>query len=151
MSSEELSFNNKPILLEIYTKLLDSIEKNIDRRYIVNRFNLSILGALSAAFGFISNIAAEGNSSPLGLTENIFLAMVSLVSIVWLFQILRFREVSRIKHEVAMRIEQDLQAFGVTLEHQIETKSRTVVPYTTLELMFPASVLVGCSVMFFWN
>jgi len=151
MPTEELSFNNKPILLEIYTKLLDSIEKNIDRRYIVNRFNLSILGVLSAAFGFTINSAAEGNPSPLGLTENIYLAMVSLISLVWLFQILRFREVSRIKHDVAMKIEKDLQAFGVTLEHQIETKSRTVLSYTILELMFPAGVLVGCAVMFFWN
>ncbi|MGO4910173.1 hypothetical protein ACEN2J_17805 [Pseudorhodobacter sp. W20_MBD10_FR17] len=147
MSSEEVSFNNKPLTLEIYLKIVDSIEKNIDRRYQLNRFNLSVLGALAAAFGFIQSGSVAPTTVPVDLSMKILATISSVTCLVWIFQVLRFREISRIKHQAAMRLEVQLQVLGITLEDEIEQESKTLLSYTLLELFFPVVALIGSAII----
>lgn len=139
------SFSGKPALLEAYLLQSASIEKNIDRRLSTNRFSLSILTALAAVYGFTlsGDAAIPADLRPTLLNGALLLAL--LVSISWFFQILRFREVSRVKHEVAIEIESALGLARVTKENAMFKTSSTIVEQTLSELVLPVAV-AGCSI-----
>lgn len=136
------SFSGKPALLETYLVQTASIEKNIDRRLATNRFNLSILTALAAVYGFTlsGDVAVPAKSQPTLL--NGILLLVLLVSVSWFFQVLRYREVSRVKHEVAIGIESELGLSRVAEEDAKFRASSTGIEQTLSELILPIAVAV---------
>jgi hypothetical protein len=127
--------------LEIYAYYCESVEKNIDRRYGVNKFNFSIAGAIGISYGFLK--AEKTSITP---ENSIFLVKILLVSciifsIVWVVQILRFREVSRIKYEVLLDMEKFFRYRPFTSEMERLSRNSGIADYTNIEVLFPILIL----------
>lgn len=145
-SAELLSFSAKPVHVEAYLEHCSSIEKNIDRRMAAGRFNLSILTALGAANGFILSTETPVTTDFQVRLQTGSAILALLVCIFWFFQILRFREVSRIKHEVAIELEKEIGILRVQRELDAFRQSKIFLEQTVSEIMLPVSV----SAIVFW-
>lgn len=144
------SFGSKPAKLEGYLSYLQSIERNIDRRAAMNKMNLSVLIPALTAYALLKSAPSLVDITDLAFAANLLLVLSALISLIWIFQILRFREVSRIKFEVASKLESDLGLHITTLEEEIEARSRSFISYTHLELFIPICALIGsCYVLLF--
>lgn len=135
------SYAGRPAQLEAYLDLCQSIEKNIDRRMASNRFNLSILTALGAIAGLVlsSEVDLDTALKAKSLSTVAFAALFVCIS--WVFQVLRFREVSRIKHEVAIELETRLDLEKVSLEDVKFKKSSSFVEQTISEMLLPLFIM----------
>lgn len=149
MDADFNAFDGRPAKLAAYFEFCQSIEKNIDRRYQTNRFNLSILTALWVALGYLltsQSAISPDDSIKVAIAINIvWLA----ISIIWFFQILRFREVSRTKYQVACELELEL---GINIYRREEelSSSSSVIEYTQIERMLPLLSGIMAVVYFFW-
>jgi len=127
--------------IAVYSEVCSSIEANMDRRLTVNRFNFSLLAAVGAGVGlvFSSDVTIDPEFRGKLLTTAALVCVV--ISVGWVFQILRFREVARVKHLVAEEIEQHLGVDRTKLEMKHFAKSPFRIEHTLSELFFPLSIL----------
>lgn len=127
--------------IAVYAEVCSSIEANMDRRLTVNRFNFSLLAAVGAGVGLIfsSDVTIEPEFRGKLLTTAALVCVV--ISVGWVFQILRFREVARVKHLVAEEIEGELGVERTKLEMKHFATSPFRLEHTLSELFFPLSIL----------
>jgi len=130
-------------LLEVYLDECATIEKNIDRRLAANRFNVSIITALAAVAGVIVSDKVQVPNDAQSSLLMAIAAIAFVVSVSWFFQILRFREVSRVKHEVASDLEKQLGVSRIRLEAEKFKTSSTIIEQTLSELLLPGSIVVA--------
>lgn len=143
MASENtISYNGRPAQLEAYLQHCQTIEENMNRRLATGRFNLSILTALGAIFGFIMTPESGIEREVFDRTSTLLAVVGILVCLSWVFQILRFREVSRVKHLVATQLEGQLGIEKVALEERMFAKSSTVIEHTLVEIILPGTVMI---------
>lgn len=149
MPDQFLSYNNKPALLEVYLKYIDTIEKNSDRRSQMNRYNLSLLLALGAAYGvsFSEDLALPPQIK--AVLDYTVPAALFVLSLVWIFQILRFREVSRTKFKVLGQLEKSLDISCFQSEEAVTKETSSFIEYTQLELAIPLLSLAASAWLFF--
>lgn len=128
----------------IYINYRDSIEKNIDRRYSVTKFNFSVIGAVGVGYGFLKSDKISVAAPVSSTLASTMLILSAIFCVVWVFQILRFREVSRIKHEVAIEMEKNLGISAVISEEEKFMKNSSIVEYTYIEIFFPVMAGILC-------
>ncbi len=148
--AEFTSYASRPSKLEGYLAFIQSIERNIDRRSSVNRFNLSILLPAYTAYAIAQTSPALQAIPSADVIKSLILFFCFVTSLVWAFQILRFREISRIKFEVLNKAESELGLNFFSEEAKIEATSRTIVSYTHLEMFAPLCSLAGALYLFFF-
>lgn len=140
ISSDLTSFSGRPVHVEAYLEQCSSIEKNIDRRMAAGRFNLSVLTALGAVNGVIISSDTPADAALLVKLQTGSSVLALLVCISWIFQILRFREVSRIKHEVAIELEKEIGVKRVLNESNAFKQSGGFLEQTLSEVLLPLSL-----------
>ena len=150
MDADFNTYDGKPAKIAAYFEFCRSIESNIDRRYQANRFNLSILTALWVSLGYL--LTAQGDLPP-EVSAKVSTAINVVwftISVIWFFQILRFREVSRVKYAVATELEQELGISVYVKEEEMFSRSSSVIEYTKIEMMLPVLSGIMAVVYFFW-
>jgi hypothetical protein len=150
MCADFNTFDGRPAKLAAYFEFCRSIENNIDRRYQANRFNLSILTALWVSLGYLLT-----SQSAISLNDSVKVATAInavwfVISIIWFFQILRFREVSRIKHKIATELELELGISVYVREEAALARSSSIIEYTQIEGMLPVLSGIIAVIYFFW-
>ena len=135
------SYGGKPALLEAYLAFIQSIDRTIDRRQSTHKFYLSIMSAIAAAFGY--SISYDGAIEPSKMLafENALLISAFFISIVWLFNTLKFRESSKIKFATAIHLEEALGIECIRVEEGLSQKMKGIIDFTLIEVIFP--VLIG--------
>lgn len=68
----------------------------------MNKFNLSILVPVYTTYALLNTNTDIVSKTDWSTISNVILAFAVAISFVWISQIIRFREVSRIKFEVAV-------------------------------------------------
>ena len=150
MAADFNTFDGKPAKIAAYFEFCRSIETNIDRRYQANRFNLSILTALWVSLGYL--LTAHGEVSPdvSGKVAMAINVVWFVISVIWFFQILRFREVSRVKYAVATELEKELGISVYAKEEEVFSRSSSVIEYTQIEMMLPLLSGIMAVIYFLW-
>lgn len=137
MTEVDKSRSENPEILDAYVQYCDGIERNIDRRYAVNRFNFYAVGAFASAIWFLNSKDISVDSELKSYSIFFVSAIWLLHSVTWVFQILRFREVSKHKHAVAIDIESRLGVELLGAEAKLLKSGSSFVNYTALELVLP--------------
>lgn len=141
-------FDTRSAKLSVYLAYCEGIEKNIDRRYGTNRFYFTVLAGFGAALGFLLS-PTELAGAALGERVLAFLSAAWFVtSISWFFQVLRFREVSRMKFEVAIAMEMELDIHAYSVESKKFERGSSFIQFTQIELILPLASMVFSSWLF---
>ncbi len=149
MPEDSKSFYDGSAKLTVYINYCDAIEKNIDRRYLTNRFYFTVLAATIAAIGYLTAPSDHLSSSFINHAPKLLSVAWFVISISWLFQILRFREISRVKFEVALEMEKELEIAAYSRESVVTRRSNFCFEYTQIELLLPAASILFSVVSFF--
>lgn len=135
------SYGGKPALLEAYLVFVQSIERTIDRRQSTHKFYLSITSAIAAAFGYSISYDGVVDSAKVLAFQNALLVSAFFISIVWLFNTLKFRESSKIKFATAIHLEEALGIECISIEERLSQKMKGIIDFTLIEVIFP--MLIG--------
>lgn len=141
--SENASQNRTAADADLLKEYYGSIERNIERRHQTNKFNFTAVGGIAAAIGFLQTRDPSHGVNFGALPKAILICGV-VFCILWIFQILRYREVSEIKHQVAIELEEEL---GVSIFRRERDKAKshsTVIDYTLIEIGIPLIALGLC-------
>lgn len=144
MTSPENASENRNIAhTELLKEYYGSIERNIERRHQTNKFNFTAVGGVAAAIGFLQ-YRDPSHSVNFGALPTAILLCGIAFCILWIFQLLRYREVSEIKHQVAIELEDQLGVSIFRREREIGKSHSTVVDYTFIEIGVPIIALLIC-------
>lgn len=126
---------------ELYKVMVDSAERGIDRRQVLNRFYFSVFVAIFVSISFV--IQSDNDTFPIQAVTSAALFLAFLNAILWLSTVIAARRLSATKYEVIGEMEADFEFAPFTREWQIHVaKKRNFPQFTLIELMLPSLLAV---------
>jgi hypothetical protein len=142
--------------IEVYKIFVETAERNIERRFRMNQFFLSLITALFVAFAYINKNAPDqlfraSNTHTFETLATCALSVLLMViSFFWFSVLLNFRALSVAKYKVILDMEKrlELPLFAQEWSHY---KALRKSELTQIELMVPlACYFVGLFGALFW-
>jgi hypothetical protein len=134
-------------LSHIYTAYIKTAERNIDRRFLANRFFFTIAAGIAIAASVL--LGALPSTRTLYIIGTIVLAALIFNSVAWTLAVAYFRRLSSVKYAVLQEVESVLSVKPFTREWEIMKAKRGVLPGNTIiELGIP--MLIGGAAVLCW-
>ncbi len=131
---------------EIYKVMVDSAERGIDRRQVLNRFYFSVFVAIFVSISFV--LQAENSAFPTRAVISAALFLAFLNSVLWLSTIFAARRLSASKYDAIGEMERNFEFAPFTREWEIHVEKKRNFPrFTLIELMLPSLLAIVCAIL----
>jgi hypothetical protein len=127
--------------LEAYRQVCQSIDATIERRLSMNRFYLSIVTAIAAGYGLV--VSSDKISENIEYKLILSLSVIGIsICIIWISQIIRSRNLSSVKHQIAIEIEKEISIKNLTIEEKMVSNVKGFYEHTISEIFIPSVFIV---------